>query len=177
MKAISANLLRANWPTPALRAIAGMALLTSSLLLLWAREQQELVRTARAAMEKATASQSEASPLLFRHQSTPSYERSARELLKERSLSWSQGLAALEATRLDGVIPRAFDASAATGAMRIEVVAVSHEKLLAYVDALNAGVGMDGGSLYWGLQQSQVEPATKFMIATITGRVPGSGAK
>ena len=176
MKAISANLLRASGPPPALWAIAGLAFLASSLLLIWVREQQADVRTARDALEKATAGQSGAPPLPVRYLSVPSYERSAREMLKERSLQWSQALTALEATRLDGVTPRAFDASAATGAVRIEVVAMSHEKVLAYVDALNAGVGTDGDSLYWGLQQTQAEAATRFVIATITGRVPGSGA-
>ena len=175
MKAISANLLRERAPTPALWVFAVVALIVASLMLLWAREQMLSLKLARAAFTEATINQAALHPLNLGSDLLPSYARSAKEMLKERSLAWPQALTALEATVVDGVTPRSFDASAATGVVRVEVVSSSQEKVLLYVEALNAGAGSDGSSLNWGLQQAQAEPTTKLVIATITGRMRLSG--
>lgn len=102
------------------------------------------------------------------------YERSAREMLKERSLPWPEALVAMENVAMPGVSPRTFEANASDGAVRIEVLASDLSKVLAYLDALNAGTGHRPDDLRWSLQEARVDPTANAVVAVIVGRrAPG----
>ena len=162
-------MLQPKRPTPTLWVVVGTILLASSLLFFWAMGQQESLRIARAELEEASI-QSQTPQLPLEHQSIPVYARSAQEMLKERSLPWSQALTALESTTLDGVALGLFDASTATGTVRIEVFATDNERVLAYVEALNEVVAVDGGSILWRLQSTQQDPRTLGVMAVLVVR-------
>lgn len=182
MKSVSVELLAARRPTPALWVVAGIALLVAASMAFWAWRQQQATSAARAALQLALATQAADQPppvLVLRKNG---YERSAREMLLERSLPWPEALTALEATAMVGATPRAVDANASDGTVRVEVIAASHSRLLAYVDALNAGGGVDGDTVHWALQQTQSDPANNGVVSIIVGRrvtvsaaVPGRG--
>ena len=104
------------------------------------------------------------------------YERSARELLRERQLHWPEALKALEATALEGATLRSFEANADDGTVRVEIVAIHHAKVLQYLEALNAGIGTDPTDIRWTLLQTQIEASSNSVVAVLAAKRAGSVA-
>jgi len=95
----------------------------------------------------------------------PPYDASARDMLVEHALPWSQALTAIEAVAIIGVTPVAVEAAASERAIRLEVTFTEYSKLLEYVETLNGGEP----ELQWMLAQSQSQPGGGA-IALIVGR-------
>ena len=70
----------------------------------------------------------------------PLYVESAREMLAERDPQWAETFLALEAVAMPGVTPLQLDVDGRRHRAQVEVEAGSHDLVLRYLEALNAGL-------------------------------------
>lgn len=101
-------------------------------------------------------------------QSLPSYAKSAQSMLNERALPWASALRVLESTPLNGATPQSLETDVANGLVRVEVLARDHATLLAYVEALNAGVAQQADGLYWVILSTRAEAGSGGIAALLS---------
>ncbi len=171
MRPVGADFRPRTLPGPVHWGLAGLLAAAAGLSLGWAWLQhtrldalRQALAVAAAAHEAHEAARQPPAP------ATLPYDSSARELLRERSVPWPEALTALETISMSGVTPRALEVNAGDGAVRVELAAESHARVLEYVEALNAGVSSSAEALRWTLQQSQADAAPNTISAVIVGR-------
>lgn len=98
------------------------------------------------------------------------YEQSARAMLSERNLAWPSALRALESSAIDGAVLKSFEANAADGTIRAEVVLSSHGQVSPYLAALSAGSEHGEGPLTWAVTQAHLEPNGGAVTAVFAAR-------
>jgi hypothetical protein len=170
MKAVAADFKPASqpgwllWMVTAVCVVAALA----STYTVW-QHKQKLSQLQSEFKAKQAQRDAQAAPVPQLAIEPKPYERSAREMLAERSAPWPDALAALEAAAQIGVTPKSVEFNATDGAVRVELVVVDPTRLLKYIDSLNAGVDKGSGELRWRLQQTQLEPSTNTTTAVIVG--------
>lgn len=117
----------------------------------WTWYEGNAAALAERRLQEAIAQRNSASPPLPIEQPPKPYDQSARRMLAERAVPWSQALTTLEATSVIGVTPVSADFGTGENAIRAEVAFVDYGSLLDYLKALNAGEP----ELQWKLVQSQ----------------------
>lgn len=169
MKRICADFKRQPRPSKVLWGVCALLVAIALASAAWAWDAWKKAQDAQASLRGAVA-QKDAAPSPVPVVTVPRpYEQSARRILAERSIPWSQGLTTLEATAVVGVTPMSVDFGNSETAIRLEVSFVDYGALLEYVNALNAGEP----ELRWKLAQSQASTAnssTAVLVGTWTPR-------
>lgn len=156
MKPVRASFLQpsqpalAHWLVATLIAI-GAALLVARTVQL-GKELQHLraqVQPVGTAGSETNNTRNEAAPKL--------YDRSARELMRDRELPWPEALVALESSPVTGVLLRALETDSLSKEVRIEVSSPDHSRLLKFMAELNEGQGHGGRDLSFSLRMTRVE--------------------
>jgi hypothetical protein len=131
----------------------------------WTWHEHDATNEAERRLQEAIAQQNSTPPPAPVEQSAKPYDQSARRMLAERAVPWSQALTTLEATSVLGVTPVSVDFGNGENAIRVEVAFADYGSLLDYLNALNAGEP----ELQWKLMQSQSSTAnasTAILLGT-----------
>lgn len=166
MKPIGADFSQRSVPPRALWWLLGVMAAVSVAAAVWAWREWRDFDAQRALLREAGARQAAIPASAPTGRAPPAYQASAREMLSERAAPWPQALTMIEATAIVGVTPAAVEFAASDKTIRLEVTFADYNKLLEYVDALNAGEP----ELRWSLAQSQAQ-AGGVSSAVITASV------
>lgn len=94
----------------------------------------------------------------------PLYVESAREMLAERDSRWAETFHVLEAVAMPGVTPVQLDVDARRHRAQVEVEAGSHDVVLRYLEALNAGFDMPEWALISTRLAAQGGPVSAILV-------------
>jgi hypothetical protein len=152
-------------------ALLALMFVLAAAMVMWAWHQRQLALQLQAELDQAvSARRDRASQPNETSPPPPAYELSARELLRERNHPWPEALEALESVAMQGVTPRAFELLAQEHAVKVEVTAMDQARVLAYIEAANAGNREGLGGLNWTLQSFQADSGGQQIGAHIVGR-------
>jgi hypothetical protein len=156
---------RAGWALLALLLAAAAALCGAA----WRQQAQVDLLSARAEQDRREAEDARQRAREAIAPPAP-YEASARAMLRERASPWPLALTALETVAVAGVTPGAIEIIAREAAVNVELNFSNHERLLEYVQALNAGVGEGDVAWRWTLTSAQAQ-ADGSGVARVRGAV------
>lgn len=145
------------WFLPAITGAVAIGLAVQTLL-----AQKELERL-RAEVKRQQ--QTEMAPAYVAMQPAPSYETSARDMLAERSLPWSEVLAALEKVAIPGVLVTSIEAPGVTSNITVQTLMSDYKTVLDYLSTLN-GDSPQAGDVQFALQHARVEAAGQQVAAS-----------
>lgn len=167
MRAVRADFASAARPSPLAWLVAALLLGIAAWFShgAWLAEQQ--LRQARdelAAQRQAAASRSLAEP-----HAPPPYERSAQQMLRERTARWPEALRIIEAADVPTVAITNLAFEADDGAIHVQVTAGSAVRLLDWIEAIGSDAGDAPGALRWSLVQVRRDDASGVLTAMVRG--------
>jgi hypothetical protein len=102
------------------------------------------------------------------------YDASAREMLALATSEWPAMLTALESVEIVGVTPTSVEIAVPERWIRVEVEFADYEKLLAYVDGLNAGEPRPRWVLLQAQSNTRSGSASSSPLSMSTASVKGA---
>jgi hypothetical protein len=145
------------WSAAALLLSAGVFMLAFDL---W--QQRELARM-RSTLEGLSQPQKQPETgSRTSDQASPSYARSASELLLQAHSPWPQVLVALESVSIPGISITALEISATEHEARLDLEFASYETLLRYITRLNA----ESPSVAWQLRSTDTADSVSNAVAS-----------
>lgn len=170
MKPVSVNFRPQSKPSRLVYWLAVAVCGLGALALFSAWTQQLALRNAQAVLEGAQQTQLAAARQALAAPAPKPYAQSALAMLAERELKWPDALRALEASAKYGVTLKSFEANAADGTIRAELVLSSQARIADYLGALSAGAEPGTGPLQWSVQQTSAEPGGGAVKAVFVAR-------
>jgi hypothetical protein len=167
MKRVEADFRPRRIPSRLLWLLAAASVAAGVVATGFAWKQQLALQGAQAALQALRQAQQEASLAATALPVTKVYDKSAREMLHERALRWAEALRALEATTMEGVVLKSFEANAADRVIRVEIVTKDHATVAEYLNALSAGSQPDGPDLQWKVLRTSSDIGGTTVTATL----------
>jgi type II secretory pathway component PulM len=154
MKPLQVEFLRTPAPGRWHWAVAILAAASALYALIDAGLSYRQLQDRRSEIAIWTASVASAAPASGIVKPTPTYERSAREMLAAAQAPWPEALIALETASVPGVKVNLVEIVVAERMVRVELQALSYAAILEYLDELNAGEPAQR----WVLQSAESQP-------------------